>query len=113
MHEFTVWAPWSKKIAVKIGETLYPMHGPDGKGWWSVRVEDAGPGTDYGFVVDDDPKAYPDPRSMWQPHGVHGASRLYDHKAFEWSDAHWQGPPLAGAVIYEMHVGTFTPEGDV
>src|SRR5258708_4269816 len=108
MHEFTVWAPRPKKIAVKIGETLYPMNGPDEKGWWRVAVDDARPGTDYGFVLDDDPTLYPDPKGRWQPHGVHEASRLYDDDAFAWSDDHWQGSPLASAVIYEMHIGTFT-----
>jgi maltooligosyltrehalose trehalohydrolase len=87
------------------------MRGPSERGWWSVAVEEAGPGTDYGFVLDDDPKAWPDPRSEWQPHGVHGASRVYDQAAFVWSDEGWQAPPLERAVIYELHIGTFTPQG--
>jgi maltooligosyltrehalose trehalohydrolase len=111
MHEFTVWAPNKQKLAVKIGETTYPMLGPDERGWWSVAVEQAGPGTDYGFVLDDDPKVWPDPRSQWQPYGVHGASRVYDQKAFAWSDGGWEAPPLSTGVIYELHVGTFTPKG--
>ena len=111
MHEFTVWAPNARSVAVKIGETTYPMLGPDERGWWSVAVEQAGPGTDYGFVVDDDAQAWPDPRSEWQPHGVHGASRVYDQTAFAWSDGGWQAPPLSRAVIFELHVGTFTPKG--
>jgi maltooligosyltrehalose trehalohydrolase len=96
---------------VKIGDATYPMRGPSERGWWSVSIEDAGPGTDYGFVLDDDPKAWPDPRSEWQPHGVHGASRVYDQAAFVWSDEGWQAPPLERAVIYELHIGTFTPQG--
>ncbi len=64
-----------------------------------------------GSSLDDDPKACPDPRSQWQPNGVHGLSRVYDQTAFAWSDGGWQAPPLARAVIYELHVGTFTPEG--
>jgi maltooligosyltrehalose trehalohydrolase len=111
MHEFTVWAPNARKIAVKIGETAFPMRGPSERGWWCAAVEQAGPGTEYGFVLEDDPKAWPDPRSQWQPHGVHGASRVYDQSAFVWSDAGWQAPPLGHAVIYELHVGTFTPGG--
>jgi len=87
------------------------MSGPDRKGYWNVTVEGAGPGTDYAFVLNDDPKQYPDPRSQWQPNGVHGASRLYDQSAFRWSDREWNAPPLGRAVIYELHVGTFTPEG--
>ena len=111
MHEFTVWAPRVSRIAVKIGDALYPMMGRDERGWWNVSVEQAEYGMDYGFVLDDDPTPYPDPRSLWQPHGVHGASRLYDQRAFVWSDDRWQGPVLPGGVIYEMHVGTFTQEG--
>src|SRR5260370_40035312 len=100
MHEFTVWAPRPKKVAVKIGEELYPMNEPDDKGWWRAQVEGAGPGTDYAFVLDDDPTVYPDPRSRWQPHGVHGASRIDADDVFAWSDGSWQVPPLAGAGIY-------------
>jgi maltooligosyltrehalose trehalohydrolase len=80
-------------------------------GWWAVEVEDAGPGTDYAFLLNDDPTPYPDPRAMWMPNGVHAASRVYDRGKFVWSDERWQAPPLASAVIYEMHVGTFTSEG--
>jgi maltooligosyltrehalose trehalohydrolase len=111
MHEFTVWAPKAKKISVKAGESLHAMNGPDQRGWWKAMVEDAGPGSDYGFQIDDDATIYPDPRSNWQPNGVHGMSRVYEQKAFEWRDARWQAPPLASAIHYEMHVGTFTPGG--
>jgi len=111
MHEFSVWAPKAKKTAVKIGDTQYPMTGPDEKGWWKASVEAAQPGTDYAFMLDDDATPYPDPRGLWQPNGVHGPTRLYDQTAFAWTDDRWQGPPLSGAVIYEMHVGTFTAEG--
>lgn len=111
MHEFTVWAPHARKLAVKIGDTLYPMEGPNDKGWWHINVENAGPGTDYAFLLDDDPTPYPDPRGMWQPDGVHGASRVVDHKSFQWNDGAWQGLLLGGAVIYELHVGTFTKKG--
>lgn len=111
MHEFTVWAPRAQKMAVNIGDTSYPMTGPDKRGWWSARVESADEGTDYAFCMDDDPTPYPDPRGVWHPGGVHGASRLYKHKKFRWDDALWQGPPLSGAIIYELHIGTFTPAG--
>ena len=111
MHEFRLWAPHAKKVCVEICGQIHPMTGPDEKGCWCVVVETCGPGDDYGFVIDDDPHAWPDPRSQWQPNGVHGLSRLYDQKAFHWRDQTWQGPPLTGAVIYEMHIGTFTREG--
>jgi len=111
MHKFTVWAPDLNKMAVKIGDALYPMSGPDQSGWWSASVDAADNGTDYAFVLNDDATPYPDPRGLWQAHGVHGPSRVYDHAAFEWNDERWQGPPLSGAVLYEMHVGTFTAAG--
>lgn len=111
MHEFTLWAPYANKLSVKMGNTLYPMNGPDKRGWWNASVEAAKPGADYAFVLDDDPTPYPDPRGLWLPSGVHGPSRIYDRNAFQWNDGRWQGPPLSGAVIYEMHIGTFTPEG--
>jgi maltooligosyltrehalose trehalohydrolase len=83
----------------------------DDRGWWSASVKEAGPGTSYAFLLGDDPKPYPDPRSLWQPDGVHHASCLYDHNAFRWNNDRWDVPLLASAVIYELHIGTFSPEG--
>jgi maltooligosyltrehalose trehalohydrolase len=111
MHTFAIWAPNAGKLAVKTHGAAFPMTGPDEQGWWRVDVSDAGPGSDYCFLIGDDKTCYPDPRSLWQPAGVHGPSRLYDHKAFAWDDAGFQAPPLSSAVIYELHVGTFSPEG--
>ncbi|HWB33216.1 MAG TPA: malto-oligosyltrehalose trehalohydrolase [Acidobacteriaceae bacterium] len=111
MHEFEVWAPRVKQLRVKVGDAVHAMQGPDDRGWWRVRVEEACPGMDYGFLLDDDPKLYPDPRSLWQPGRVHAPSRIYDQSAFAWSDQGWQGPSLAGSVHYELHLGTFTPGG--
>lgn len=70
----------------------------------------AGIGSEYQFVVDDGAPA-PDPRSAFQPRGVNGPSEVVDHSKFQWSDGLWQAKPLSSAVIYELHVGTFTPEG--
>jgi maltooligosyltrehalose trehalohydrolase len=78
-------------------------------GWWTAPVE-LPPGTDYRFVLDGE-GPLPDPRSPWQPAGIHGPSRIVDHDAFSWTDAAWQPTPLVDAVIYELHVGTFTPRG--
>jgi len=111
MHEFTLWAPRVKRASVKVGAATYPMAGPDSKGWWKVSVEAAEPGDDYAFVLDDDPTPYPDPRSLWQPHGVHGPSRIYNQAAFSWNDARFQSCPLSSAIIYELHIGTFTTDG--
>lgn len=111
MHRFQIWAPKAKKLAVNVNGSAHPMTGPDAHGLWRADVGAAPYGSDYGFLVDDDKKPYPDPRSHRQPHGVHELSRLYDQNAFAWNDAGFQAPPLSSAVIYELHVGTFTPKG--
>jgi maltooligosyltrehalose trehalohydrolase len=110
MHVFEVWAPRASTMEVKIENTKFPMEKKP-RGYWSAAVEEAGPGTDYGFVIDGLEPALPDPRTQWQPYSVHGASRLVDHSAFAWSDQDWQAPPLSSALIYELHLGTFTPDG--
>jgi maltooligosyltrehalose trehalohydrolase len=109
MHTFRVWAPEACNVAVLIDQASYALERSDG-GWWSCDVQEAGPGTDYQFTIDGG-KSLPDPRSAWQPFGIHGPSRVLDHSAFEWTDQHWQAKPLSGAIIYELHVGTFTPAG--
>lgn len=111
MHQFEIWAPSATKMAVKINSSVMPMHGPDDEGWWRLDAKEAGPGTDFAYLVDGDDAAYPDPRSLWQPNGVHGPSRVYDQQAFAWTDAKFSAPPLASSIIYELHIGTFTPEG--
>ena len=111
MHEFNVWAPKASKVAVKVDGVVVPMEGPSATGRWKVCVESAGNGSRYGFLLGDDPMPYPDPRSLAQPEGVHGLSQVYDQKAFAWGDGTWQGPPLTGAIIYELHIGTFTKDG--
>ena len=104
-----VWAPGKERVEVEVAGERRPM-GAQAEGWWQLEVPEAGPGTDYAFCLDGGPPR-PDPRSAWQPAGVHGPSRLVDHDAFAWTDLHWRGMPLPGAVLYEMHVGTFTAEG--
>ncbi len=110
MHTFRVWAPLAQSLEVEVAGKLYPLS-PQDRGWWQAEVQEAGPGTDYAYLVDGQEPAVPDPRSPWQPKGVHGPSRLLDHAAFHWTDGHWHAPSLASGVIYEMHPGTFTPEG--
>lgn len=110
MHVFEVWAPLAGTIEVKIGNEKYAMVSKQ-RGWWTVQVASAGPGTDYGFVIDGAEPALPDPRTRWQPASVHGASRILDDASFAWSDHNWQPSPLSSALIYELHIGTFTPEG--
>ncbi|HET9518000.1 MAG TPA: malto-oligosyltrehalose trehalohydrolase [Actinoplanes sp.] len=109
MTLFEVWVP-EKAVSLQVDGTVREMQRGD-DGWWRLDVPSAAAGTDYSYVLDDHDGGLPDPRSMWQPEGVHGPSRVYDHSAFPWSDGAWSGRQLPGAVLYEMHVGTFTPEG--
>ncbi|MFO8149222.1 MAG: malto-oligosyltrehalose trehalohydrolase [Trueperaceae bacterium] len=104
-----VWAPRPARVELASGDHGVPMV-RDAAGWWSVDAPFVEHGVDYAFVVDGD-GPFPDPRSPWQPHGVHGPSRWLDHGRFGWTDGGWRPPPLASAVIYELHVGTFTREG--
>jgi maltooligosyltrehalose trehalohydrolase len=111
MHRFAVWSPLATRMYASVAGVVHAMEGPGDRGWWRLNVSDAGSGTDYGFLVDDDAQAYPDPRSAWQPNGVHALSRIYDHSGFIWSDAGFQAPPLSSGIVYELHVGTFTAQG--
>jgi maltooligosyltrehalose trehalohydrolase len=81
-----------------------------GDGVFALEVPDAGHGTDYAFALDGG-SPLPDPRSAWQPAGVHGPSRVFDPSRHAWQDADWSGREILGAVVYELHVGTFTPQG--
>ena len=110
MSVFSVWSPTAGSVSVAVDGTARALRRTDG-GWWTLDVPEVGHGADYAFLVDDDPRPLPDPRSRWQPHGVHGASRVYDQGRFAWSDAGWRGVQLPGAAFYELHVGTFTHEG--
>ena len=103
-----VWAPGPRRVELILDGERHAMRRRD-DGWWHSDAQLA-PDTDYAFSLDGgDP--VPDPRSPRQPAGVHGPSRTVDHAAFAWTDAAWSAPPLADAVIYELHVGTFSPEG--
>jgi maltooligosyltrehalose trehalohydrolase len=107
--EIRVWAPQASSLDVVLGERSLAMErGADGL--WHARGEALRVGLDYRLSIDGS-EPLPDPRSAWQPHGIHGPSRLVDHGAYRWRDAGFRAPPLSAAVIYELHVGTFTPAG--
>lgn len=109
MTTFLVWAPAARRVQLRAGRrSARAVRAPGG--WWTAHAP-APPGTDYGWQLDDSPDVLPDPRAAWLPHGVEGRARVYDHAAFEWTDTAWTGRPLAGAVLYELHIGTFSPEG--
>jgi maltooligosyltrehalose trehalohydrolase len=111
---FRVWAPQAKRVRLKLED--HAMHSDplpmqeDGEGFFSIELDGVRPGSLYRYQMDEhDP--WPDPASRCQPQGVHGPSQLVDPLSFVWSDAAWQGVARENLVLYELHVGTFTPEG--
>src|SRR5438034_1094986 len=128
-----VWAPRAKRVRVAVWNGLkavphtsnvVPHTSNVGHGLQAVPVAldaEAGGyfggviraslGDRYQFLLDDDERPYPDPASRFQPEGVHGPSEIVDPHTFRWTDQAWKGVSLQGQVIYEMHVGTFTPAG--
>lgn len=117
---FRVWAPGKRSVEVVLeaGFRPEPLRGPivtpldsEDDGYWFGIAPQAGPGSRYRYRLDSAEQLYPDPASRFQPEGVHGPSEVVDPRAYIWEDAAWKGPSLQGQVMYEMHVGTFTPEG--
>src|SRR5258706_2483341 len=109
----TVWAPSSKSVELVTAERRIPMHPPaegnaDTFGTWRAEADDALLADGYRYSIDGG-EPVPDPRSLWQPDGVHGASRRPD--IAQLPTPSFAAKPLRDAVIYEMHIGTFTPEG--
>ncbi|MGB9307522.1 MAG: malto-oligosyltrehalose trehalohydrolase [Mycobacterium sp.] len=109
MAEFRVWAPKPDVVRLDVESAVHPMRRTD-DGWWHADV--AAPAhARYGYLLDDDPTVLPDPRSPRQPEGVHTRSQLWDAGEATWTDGEWTGRAVAGAVIYELHLGTFTTVG--
>ena len=104
--EFRVWAPDAEEVAVELAGGTRPL-GREPEGTFAGRLP-AGPGDDYRFLLDG--RSLADPCSRWQPAGLRGASRILDPAAFVWT-ADAPSLDLASLVVYELHVGTFTPEG--
>jgi malto-oligosyltrehalose trehalohydrolase len=107
--EFRLWAPAAEQVTAEICGQPLEMS-PAGRGWWAATIANPAPDARYGFRLDGG-ELLADPRSLRQPAGPSGRSQRYDHSAFDWTDAGWRGGQLQGSVIYELHVGTFTPEG--
>lgn len=107
LTEFRVWAPRHEAVDVRVGRARHAL-APEGHGIFAARVP-AVAGDDYGFVLGR--RTLPDPCSRWQPAGLHGRSRVVDTGTFTWTDEAWPGPALRDLVVYELHVGAFTPEG--
>jgi maltooligosyltrehalose trehalohydrolase len=112
---FRLFAPAAANVRLAIDEFAPNAREPvamrrSGDGWHELAVEDAGPGTRYRLVLPDGARV-PDPASRYAPGGVHGSSEVIDSDAFQWSDSDWRGRPWNEVVLYELHIGTFTPEG--
>jgi len=110
--EFRVWAPALENMSLRF---ISPTHrtiplSKDEWGYWSTVLENVDPGTRYFYHFND--KNFPDPASYYQPEGVGGASCLIDHGGFAWKIQNCPAPALQEMIIYEIHVGTFTPEGN-
>jgi len=109
---FRLWAPRARSVAVAIEEASAqqtPMLS-EGGGWFSVTVPQTRAGTRYRWVLDG--QAFPDPAARFSPDGVHEPSEVIDPAAYEWRDRAWHGRPWHQAVVYELHVGTFSDSGD-
>src|SRR4051812_7709944 len=102
-----VWAPDAENVEILLGDSAWPLKRSD-RGWWQYDRA-LRHGEEYRFHVDD--QSFPDPRSPFQPAGVHGHSCHVDHARFRWSDHQWQQRPLSSALMYELHIGTFTDHG--
>ncbi|AMM20367.1 malto-oligosyltrehalose trehalohydrolase [Frondihabitans sp. PAMC 28766] len=112
---YDVWAPAPSRVRLVLDGQIHEMARSlettqDATGWWRAPAGlDTSSGHRYGYLLDDASTPVPDPRSLRQPDGVHGLSETYDPSTYVWGDAAWRGRPLGGAVIYELHIGTFTP----
>ena len=105
---FSIWAPALDRLAVRVGGDAHPLErGADG--WWSTVVEGARPGDRYLYLLPDG-RALPDPASRRQPEGVHGPSEVWDARRHAWLHV-FPGTPQEELSFYELHVGTFTPQG--
>ena len=110
---FRLWAPKARQVDLCLhsgnGFLLIPLH-PDENGWFQLHTDAARAGSKYSFRIDEKQRV-PDPASRFQAADVHGPSEVVDPCQFDWHDEAWQGRRWEEAVIYELHVGTFTPEG--
>ena len=109
MPAFRVWAPKPRRVELVVGGQKLAMKEIE-RGWWELAGVEAQAGMRYGFALDAG-EVRPDPRSPSQPDGVLGLSEVVDHSTYAWNDGDWRGTQLEGAVLYELHPGTFSPDG--
>ena len=107
---FCIWAPKAESVEVLIKDHPKTLKlDKDSRGYWVGTSSEVNPGELYKFNIDG--KEYPDPASLSQPQGVHSWSQVVDQSSYSWQDHSWKGHELGDMIIYELHVGTFTPEG--
>lgn len=109
MARLCVWAPLAQKIELEFQNKKTALQ-KDVNGWWFIDDSTITHGTKYAYFVDGN-GPFPDPRSYWQPEGVHGPSCWLDHSKYIWHDASWKSPSFESSIFYELHIPTFTPEG--
>ncbi|MGV3601659.1 MAG: malto-oligosyltrehalose trehalohydrolase [Dyadobacter fermentans] len=106
-----VWAPEAEKVQLKLDETDHLLDlEKEAYGFWKLETRALAHGQQYSFLLDGE-GPFPDPATLHQPAGVHGASEAFDPEQFRWTDDSWTNLPLKEYIIYELHAGTFTPEG--
>ncbi|MBX9790746.1 MAG: malto-oligosyltrehalose trehalohydrolase [Pirellulales bacterium] len=119
LARWCVWAPLRKRVQLvlydtaNVGDTqrrTFDLNRAD-DGYWNLELDQVPAAARYAYLLDDESTEYPDPASRWQPEGVHRPSAIFSPEEFIWSDASWSGVERSDLVIYELHVGTFTPEG--
>lgn len=111
MARLTVWAPQAKSVATTLCNSAHPLPlQPEDYGYWTLTTDQIKPGDLYKILLDQD-QSFPDPASLAQPQDVHGPSQAVCLADFAWTDPDWANIPLDEYLIYELHVGTFTPEG--
>ena len=110
--EFVVWAPLATTVDLEIVAPQHrtiPMNVQE-RGYWHTAIDGLSPDTQYRFLLNKE-KSRPDPASRFQPEGVHGPSQVINHQSFQWEDESWKGIELPQMIMYEIHIGAFTPEG--
>ena len=108
---FRVWAPRRRSVEVVLEDSRPLRLEAETNGYFSGVVESARPGSLYRFRLYRGDRLFPDPASRFQPEGPHGPSQVMNAASFAWSDHDWKGLGIEGQVLYEMHIGTFTPDG--
>jgi maltooligosyltrehalose trehalohydrolase len=105
-----LWAPLLEEVHIRFRDQTLPLL-PEAHGYWTLTTPNLHPGDDYEFITPNG-RAIPGPASLCQPHGVHGPSRAVDLAAFAWTDHSWVNPSQDDYIFYEIHVGTFSPQGN-